>query len=79
VQFYQIENLQQKIEQIKGVSQNRIDYTRLLELINLSNNKLLQMPNLKLSFMHLSYLDLSYANMRGCDFSHCNGVEMKFN
>ena len=71
VQFYHIETLLHKLEQIKQVGQNKIDYTTLLDIINQPSNKPVQMPNLKLSFMQLNYLDLSFSNMRGCDFSHC--------
>ena len=39
VQFYHIENLLQKLEQIRMVNQNKIDYVKLLDLINSGGQK----------------------------------------
>ena len=70
VTFYNIHNLQEKLDSIKATGYNKIEYTRLLHIINQPSGKPVQMPNLKLAFMLLNYLDLSHFNMRGCDFSN---------
>jgi len=28
--------------------------------------------------MQINYLDLSFTNMRGCDLSHCQAIEVRF-
>lgn len=77
VQFFNIENLLHKLDAERSSGAKKIDYFKLLELINTAT-KPLQMPGLKLSSCPLSYLNLDKANMRGCDFSSVQGIEVSF-
>ena len=46
VQFYQIEGLLQKLEDMRQQVMNRISYNQLLQMLNSASCKQLQLPNL---------------------------------
>jgi len=67
-----------KLDQEKSGGAKKIDYPKFLEIVNMSQGRPLQMPNLKLSSIPLAYLNLDKAIMRGCDFSNCQAAEVSF-
>ena len=77
MQFFQIENLQHKLDQERASNAKKINYPKLLELINNARGPL-QLPGVKLSSLTISYLNLDKSNLRGCDFSFCKATEVSF-
>lgn len=75
--FYGIEGLMQKLEQLKQGNAHKFSQQQFLALVN-SSIKPIQIPCMKLTSIQISYLNLESANLRGCDLSHCQGLEVHF-